>query len=225
MKQIVILAIGVIATSQAGLASLACGSGTVASYIALGSSGCTIGGDKLNNFQALTGINFSQPLDPTLITVTPGGSAFSPKLTLNLNATAQSSILEGLFTYRISGSNFTGDTITLSGTSATGNGVVTDIQNFCGGGMFGPDGVSGCTGNGGTLIALGNGSFGATFAGTPFLNVTHDFTLDPGGSGTATGGQIVDQFTGTATPEPKSLGLVGLGLLVAVYLTNKGARN
>jgi hypothetical protein len=128
-------------------------------------------------------------------------------------------LLEALFNYSISGNLYTSDSINLAGSSSSGTGAVTDIQNYCIGGSFDSTGVNNCSaGDMSSLLLLGNGSDSASFAPTPFLSVTDDFTLDNGGSGagnTASGGTITDSFVAVApVPEPGTYLLVAGGLLL-----------
>jgi hypothetical protein len=74
---------------------------------------------------------------------------------------------------------------------------VTDIQNYCAGGTFGPDGVTGCAAVTSALVTLDGiqQTDSASFAGVSLLSITDDFTLDGGLGGSASGGSFTDQFT------------------------------
>lgn len=214
MKQFLLLASAMISIVQLCFGS-ACVSGTLASYIALGTGGCSIGTNTLSGFQTLSGAAFATPIDPGMITIAP--LAGSPGFTATFDATAGAGALaEALFTYRISGGPYGGSSINLTGSFATNDGSVTDVQNFCAGGSFGPDGLSNCTGLPGTLIVLSAGNDQATFPPATFLNVTDDFTLDGGTAGSASGGSITDRFT--AVPEPLTFLLTAMGLALALGL-------
>ena len=131
--------------------------------------------------------------------------------------------LESIFTYMISGPALTSDTITLSGSEETGNGGVSDIQNYCVGGSFGRDGVTACNGAmSGTLLTLAEiqNTDDISFAGASSLSITDDFVLDSGGPGTASGGTFADQYAATSTspvPEPGAFLLTAIGLALAVF--------
>ncbi|MGA8026016.1 MAG: hypothetical protein WB992_02650 [Bryobacteraceae bacterium] len=207
-----------------GMAPLAssgpvCASGTLASYILLGSGGCTIGGNVLYDFHVDSGTAGATPIAPSSITITPFGGSYNLGLTESVGLTANAGKqLEAIFTYEISGEKYVGDSVTLSGSSETGDGGVTDIQNYCAGGKFGPGGVTGCTGNPGNLTTLDgvqNYDSSAYGAGTP-LSVTDDFDLDGGLGGSASGGTFTDGFT--AVPEPFSFLLTGIGIALAAGL-------
>lgn len=196
-----------------------CVSGTLATYIALGSSGCTIGTDSLSNFQDLSGTAGATEIAATAVTITPIGGTFSPGLSTVLHMTAPSgTILETMFTYKISGATFVGETITLTNSSETVDGAVSEVQNICEAGSFGPDGVTGCTGTPGSLLTLdGVQNQDSTTLDPPlYVNLTDDITLDGGLAGSATGGTFTDQFT--AVPEPGGFFIAGLGLIFAIAL-------
>lgn len=225
MKQKIILAVGILGIVQlVSAAHLTCMSGNLAGYIALGPMGCTIGSIVLSGFQTLPGITGSTPISPQNITITPLGGNTNPGIMLQTSITATAGqLFDTRINYRISGNSYTGDTITLANTSSSGNGAVTDIQDYCLGGAFGPNGVTGCTGKAGNLLVLGNGSNQATFPAVSSISVTHEFTLDSGGTGSASGGTVTDQFValaappGTPVPEPATYVLTGLGLALAVF--------
>src|SRR5947209_444389 len=97
-----------------GLASLArgepiCVSGTLASYVSLGSPGCALGSNVLSGFEILSGINGAIPISPSAINITPlmSGADAGLMFTFSSNASA-GSILEALVAYRISGGSYTG---------------------------------------------------------------------------------------------------------------------
>ncbi|MBV9295110.1 MAG: hypothetical protein JO145_06015 [Acidobacteriaceae bacterium] len=216
MKQLLCLAVSVVAIAPL-CAAAPCGTGSLASYIALGAGGCTIGGNTLFDFQVVSGTAGATPIAPGSITMTPFGSTYDPGLMGQTHMTASAGQqLEAIFTYRISGTYFSGDSITLGGSSETADGGVTDVQNYCAGGTFGPDGVSGCTGSTTGSLLTDDGVQNQDSASLPFksfLNVTDDFTLDGGTSGTASGGTFADRFS--SVPEPLSFLLTGMGIALA----------
>lgn len=226
MKLLLTLVATFAATAQIGWGASICAAGTLTNYIALGTGGCTIGIDTVSNFQTLSGITGSTAISLNTIQVTPSGGSTNP--TLTFSTTAQTAgLLEAIFSYRISGNSFTGSLVTLSNTTSTGDGSSTYIQNLCGNGVFGSNGVSGCTGpTQGPLVVVSSGSDSTTFAGPSFLTVADDFTLDGGPSGTASGGTFVDRFTATnasAVPEPGTIVATTLGfaLLFTLKLRSK----
>jgi hypothetical protein len=219
----VLLVLAILIPIQAAFGGPICTSGTLAGYEALGAGGCSIGAVTVASFGAVSGSAGATAIDPTVVAITPGGGTTNPELTFSVDLTATTpSLLEAIFTYAISGPAFTMDTITLSNSSETADGAVTDIQNYCIGGHFGPDGVTGCTGAvSGALLALDGiqNTDQTTILGVTQLSITDDFTLDGGTAGSATGGIFADQFTSTSTttvtPEPGGFLLTASGLALA----------
>lgn len=199
-----------------------CGSASLASYLVLGSGGCTIGSETLSNFQIVSGQAGATAIAPGSLSLGPGGGGSDVSLTFTTNQTANTgSLLEAIFTYEISGASFTSSAISLMNSSETVDGAVAEIENFCAGGSFGPDGVTGCTGTAGSLLTLDGfqNSDQSSITPTPFVNVTNDFTLDGGTAGSASGGVFTNTFTATtAIPEPCSLllSVLGVGLVAGI---------
>ncbi len=215
--------------AAAALGSAApCVNGSLASYIALGPGGCTIGSDTLFGFQTVDGIVGATVVGTTNLAIAPFGGATSFGFTATTSQTAGAgSLIESIFTYQISGNSYIGSSIALSGSSESGDGAVTDVQNYCAGAVFGPNGVTGCAGVPGTLVTLDGiqQTDLASFSGVSLLSVTDDFTLDGGLAGSAAGGSFTDQFTArasvSAVPEPFVFALTGLGLAVGMLLRRK----
>jgi hypothetical protein len=204
-----------------------CTTESLASYIALGSAGCAIGSDTFASFTIISpGTAGATTIDPSVVAVTPSGSTTDPALTFSTNLTAISGqLLEAFFNYTVAGAAFTSDTLNLSAATEAVDGAITDIQNYCFGGNFGPDGVDGCNTTNGALLGLdgAQNTDSTTIAGATTLGITDDFTIDGGppndpGSA-ATGGTFADQFTANATssptPEPGALLLTAFGLSLA----------
>ena len=199
-----------------------CTSGTLASYLSLGSSGCTIGGETLYNFSILSGQTGATELSAASISITPSGGVYTPALTFTTSQTASTNaLLESFFTYDLKGASLVSSAITLSGSSETGDGGVTEIENFCAGGTFDSTGVGGCTGTAGSLLTLdgAQNADSSVLGPVRFLNVTDDFTLSGGTIGSAAGGTFTNSFG--AVPEPASILFAGLGLALAA---GKGLR-
>lgn len=176
-----------------------CAAGTLASYAALGAGGCSIGNSVLANFSLGNPLNGAVNIPPSALKIVPAGGASNPGLIITANITATSGqTFSTLVNYTITGGSYTSDTITLSNASATGNGAVTDIQDFCRNGNFQPPTfVSQCPGGegpGSPLVVVGNGSATASFAATS-LGITHNLVIDGGVTGTASGAVIIDQFS------------------------------
>lgn len=197
-----------------------CTDGSLASYIGLGYGGCTIGANTLYDFHTVGGISGATPISTADVSLAPLGGNFDPGISASVSTAAGANTqLELLFTYQIAGTSYIGDSITLASSSETGDGAVTDIQNFCAGGTFGADGITGCTGTSRSLLTLDGiqNHDSTTFGSTSFLDVTDDLTLDGGLMGSASGATITDRFS--SVPEPISYLLAGLGLALGLGAT------
>ena len=202
-----------------------CGAGSLASYEALGATGCTIGTNLVSSFATLPGTTGGTELDPANISVSTSGGSGSPQLVFTLSE-SPSVLEEALFTYKISGNPYSQSEIDLSNASETGDGAVSDVQNLCQDGSFGPDGVTGCNPVDAFSQATIDGAINSSqtpLTALSFLSVTDDFTIDPGTSGSASAGIFTDTFTAgttaTTVPEPKSsvfFGVLALALAVAI---------
>ena len=202
MKQV-----GLILLAWLGSAHLvpaaSCVPGTLASYMALGTAGCTIGGNVLANFTQGSALNGTINIPLTGLNIFPAGGSSNPGIVVTGSVTAGAGqVFSTLLNYTIAGSSYTSDTIALSNTTATGTGAVTDIQNFCLNGNFqAPTFVAQCAagqGSGSPLVVLGNGEATATLSATS-LGITHNLIIDSGVTGTASGAVIVDQFRTTGS--------------------------
>lgn len=215
MKKFLLL-IGAFTLSASFCSATPCGAGTLASYIGLGAGGCTIDGHTLSNFQILPGSTTGTPIAAAGVLVSPLGGPADPGLTVSTNLTAPANApLELVFTYQIFGASYSASAITLSNSTESGDGGVTEIQNFCAGGAFGPDGFTGCTGVAGSLLTLDGvqQSDQSSFSDVPFVSVTNDFELDGGLAGSASGGTFTNQFVASAAvPEPATWLLAGIGI-------------
>jgi hypothetical protein len=216
-----LFAFTIVLTTMFGGSALAapmCKTDTLASYISLGATGCEIGVGTFSGFQVLPPITGALPIAPGNITITPVQSGNTLGLDVMINATAMAGELrQALLGYMLMAPSITGSMVTVSGTSTTGNGFVTDIQNYCAGGTFLPGDVTGCNGStDDALVVLNAGSQSAMFPGVSQISVVHDFTLDASSGGTATGGMVMDRFTVASTapiPEPQTYVLMSSALL------------
>ena len=227
MKGLLTIVSAVLAATGLGSAA-PCTNGSLAGYIALGAGGCTIGSNTLFGFESLSGVAGATPIGTANVAIAPfgGTTSFGFTATTSQNA-GTGTLLESIFTYKLSGNFYTGTSITLAGSSETGDGAVTGIQNYCAGGTFGPDGVTGCTAVTGALVTLDGvqQTDMASLAGVSLLSITDDFTLDGNLGGSAAGGSFTDQFTAreavSAIPEPFELVLTGLGFAMGALLRRR----
>lgn len=209
MKQFLFLTFFSVVLVQLSFAG-PCTSTNLANYISLGPAGCTFDGYTLANFQALPGTPGYTEIANSAVNITPVGGAFNPGITASVTETVAAPANDEInFAYTISGANFRSETIILSGTSETGDGGVTDIQNYCEGGTFGPGGINGCP----TLLTVDGvqNQDSVNFGLPTLLTVADDLVISGGVSGSATAGDITDQFT--TVPEPASPLITGAGLL------------
>jgi len=201
----------------------------LASYESLGSAGCTVGQTDVAGFATVSGITGATAIDPSTLVITPTAGTSDALLTFSLNLTATTPALdEAIFTYTVTGPALLSDDIALSNSSETVDGAVTDIQNYCAGGQFGSDGVTGCSGSAtGTLLTLDGiqNTDQTSLLGPHLLNVTDDFTLDGGTAGSATGGKFSDHFMfASPVPEPPASILFLAGAVLAWRCKQQFAR-
>ena len=133
----------------------------------------------------ISGITGATAINPALVEIKPSDGTDDLVLKFDVTQTADTgSVLEAIFTYAISGpAPFITDMTTLSNSSETVDGDVSETQNYCVGGQFGPDGVDGGTGlTSGTLLTLDGiqNTDQGSFAGATTLGITDDFVLDGG---------------------------------------------
>jgi hypothetical protein len=195
---------------------------SLADYLLLGSPGCELGSATLADFTLGPALPFSTPIAPSDVTVTPslipGGLALDFSLALSAIDTA---LLDIMIRYTVSGLTANRKTLSLLGGDATGNGVVTGVDDTCVGGLFGGvDPSAPCAGTALTSIVLEN-AFGPispdskTFAGSSFFDVFTEITLDGGGAGTASlDGSVRTELRDV--PEPATVLLVASGLSIAL---------
>lgn len=224
MKKLCLIVFALVALmSSPVLAAPACTTGTLSSYISLGSAGCDLGSVNFSGFQTLTPIAGALAIAPVEVMITPVQSGNMFGIDAMFDSTAMSDELrQALFGYMVMAPSITGSRISLSGTS--GDGFATYIQNYCAGGMFSPGGVSGCTGNEGALVVLNSGIDQSTFPAVTHISVVDDFTLDAFGAQSVSGGMASDRFTvganPQAVPEPQTYVLMS-SALIAIALRNR----
>ena len=220
MRSIVPL-LGLICGSIGSLAAAPlCAPGDLSMYIGLGSTGCDVGSATFSGFQTLPVITGAQAIAAGDVTISPFQSGDVVGLDVQFSETANSGqLLQALIGYTVAGPLFIGNSIAVSGSSATGGGFVTDIQNSCRGGSYLPGVVSGCTGVDVTLLVLNSGMDQRTFSAVSTIGIVHDYTLDAGATGSASGGMVSDRFSlqpSQVVPEPSTYALMASGLAAAL---------
>jgi hypothetical protein len=224
--------------SAAGLMAAPCTSGSLQSYINLGTGGCGLGTIQFTNFTIAPGITGATAINPATINVTPGsGGPFNFTLMFSVNQTANTGdLLQALLRFTATGSALTTASIALSPSSAiTGDGSITGILDVCPNAQFAGNSPSGCTTSPQSALAfLVSGDSGLfdsrSFAPSRSFDVFVDLTADGASSGTAT---LVSATVGLSdVPEPSALWLSGLGVGIVGFthlrrrsLTRKGESN
>lgn len=226
MKRFLLLSL--LSTLGAAPASAAsCVSGTLQSYVDLGSGGCAIGAVQLADFAIAPGQTFATPIDPATILVTPGGTAIVPTVTLTLVSSAGAGdLLEAFFRFSATSTDLIEAAISMSGASATGDGAVTATQDVCPDGAFQGAAPLGCPSAPLTLIAFATEldaqlAETASFAPAAFLDVFADLVVDGGPSGSASLGSATLSFG--VVPEQSVAALLTAGLAVLARMRRQRA--
>jgi hypothetical protein len=205
---LVLLAVLSPTAASAGL----CVPDSLAGYILLGGTGCTIGNALFSQFATFAPPGFATEIDADNIAVTPLDLASGPGLQFAVNATAgPGEVLQALFGYQASGMTFVGNRLSIAGTQVTPDGVVTVVENKCLGGVFDPDPTT-CTETPDALIVFDLGVDAelealVAFGGVALIGVVNDVVIDGGLGGSAELASATNQFS--AVPEPAT------GLLLA----------
>ena len=220
-RVVVLAAILAALTPASGVAApVACSPGTLSDYFA-SSDGCTGGTFLVDHFAPLAPLpTGATPISADSVRVIPvvSGLAF----TFDVAADA-GQLLEILFGYDVTSPAIGGASLAMTGASATGDGVVTAVKNYCEGGVFNPGGVDGCTGLPDALITFaidGDSDLDESlliFPTVAFLSVVDDIAVDGGLTGAASlSGSVTNQFVAAAAPnpvpEPTSALLVATGI-------------
>ena len=201
-----------------------CNMSTLATYLDLGSAGCTIGNFRFSDFGLLQQPTGSVPFSAVSVTPVAVGTT-AVGLDFGVNATANAGMLfEDLISYRITGigASLNGASLFFAGSSTTGDGAaVTVVENLCIGGLFlGADGVSGCSTPRDLIVVNAFGSadppISLAFLSAALLAVVTDIAIDGGNNGVASLGSASNRFQIGAVngvPEPAAFLLVIAGLL------------
>jgi len=186
-----------------------CVPGTLADYFVPGFS-CSIGDTLFSDFANLEIPGSATPIAPSGVMVNPLNDLNGPGFEFVVNKTAQAGeFFDVSIGYLVSNNTFSGVTLSMAGSSATGNGAVTTIEDIFYAGNLSATLI---------LFAIEGDEFTfdqLTFAPVTSIGVIKDIGIDGGPGGT---GQLVsatNQFTveaPTAIPEPATILLVAAGL-------------
>jgi hypothetical protein len=217
------------------LSAAPCTTETLADYIALGSTGCTIGSYTFYNFQltadtatggatAVTAADIEvSGLGPTGTSGATGGEApfFPTDVGVDFDtvwAVTAGQTLDDNITFDVSvgtGAANVTDAGLVQDSSVTGNGGVTVSEKGCSG-IVAP-----CTNTWG--VATNDTTFvsDSIFTATGTLSVEKDIAVS-GNGGTANLSNVADVFSTSEVPEPRALSmLLGLGLVAGFAFRKK----
>lgn len=196
-----------------------CGADSLTNYLALGS--CSIGGATFSNFSLVTPLpTGANAVSTNSVIVLPFSTTTSVGFQFLFDITSTSFQLnELLFGYLASAAGFTDATLSMPGATASGDGVVTAVQDLCIGGAFTTGSVGGCAATQEANVAFaidGDQSLSETlsFASVPLLGIVNDIAADGGLNGNASlAGGITNSFTvASQVPEPATMSLIFTGL-------------
>lgn len=201
----------------------ACTSTSFASYAGLGSAGCEIGSFRFSDFALLSSPAGSSPFASlSVLPVMVGTSAIGLDFRVDASA-GPGEFFDNLISYRVTGlgASVNGASLLIGGSSSSGDGAVTAVENLCLGGLFmGADGVSACTGTPADLIVVDAGGIAdppmsVAFLSAAALAVVTDLGVDGGTSGAGALAFAGNRFlvAPAAVPEPASVLLMAAGLL------------
>jgi hypothetical protein len=203
-----------------------CTNGSLTSYLSVGS--CSIGAATFSDFNLVTPLPTGATAIPTdQVTVMPFSTPSTVGFQFLFDVSSPSSILnELLFGYTASVQSFTAATLSMTGASATDDGVVTGVQNVCIGDAYAPGSLSGCTTpqDANIVFAIDGDQVltsAVLFAAATTLGIVNDIAVDGGLLGQAAlAGSVTNSFN--VVPEPTTGVLLASGL--AWFLRSRSRR-
>lgn len=213
---------------QSHAAVIPCTTGSLSSYMALGSAGCTIDSDyTFKDFNYLVSASvFANNITASNITVTPTSGPGGPTLTFSANWSASgvlASTYAGVlrFTGTASGlafSPFDSQQLGVAG-SASGLSTATVSETNCVGGLLQSTGVACLTGGITESLAAQitgtatSANANVAFSPASLVDVYKTISLVGAANGSASLSSFSQTFgvEATPTPEPATFGLIGAG--------------
>jgi hypothetical protein len=215
-------------------AAAPCTPGSLASYIALGATGCTIGNDTFFDFQLVSDSSTggATAIPASDITVeglgpsgTTGASAVAPFLSSDVGvdfstvwAATAGETLDDDISFSVSvggGAASITDAGLVQDSYTTGNGNVTVTEKGCSGITYPCNQIWGVDTNDTSFVA------DTIFSSTGTLSVEKDIAISAN-AGTAGVSSVADVFSTSAVPEPRSLSLfLGLALVAGFAFKKK----
>jgi hypothetical protein len=196
-----------------------CSGDRLTNYLSLGS--CSIGAATFSDFSLVTPLpTGANAVSTNAVFVLPFSTTTGVGFQFLFDVTSSAFQLnELLFGYFASAPGFTDVTLSMPGATATGDGVVTAVQDVCVGGAFTTGSLGGCPAVQDANIAFaidGDQSLSETlsFASVPLLGIVNDIAVDGGLNGIAAlAGGITNSFTvASPVPEPATVSLIATGL-------------
>jgi hypothetical protein len=234
-SRLVLFSASAMVISMFTLAAAPCTPGTLASYIALGSTGCTVGNDTFFNFQL---INDNASGGATMVTAADiNVQGMGPAGTMG--ASSQNSFLPqdigvdfDTALWAVTAGQSQDDDISFDVSVGTGavditdagvdqisntvpNGTASVTEKGCSGLVFPCASTWGVDTNDSTFVS------DTIFSATGTLSVEKDIAL-VGGTGSAGLSNVADVFSTSEVPEPRALSfLLGLGLVAGFVFRKK----
>ena len=189
---------------------------SLASYIGLGSTGCQIGTSTFFDFSSGPSFFGGVAINPSTISVIPVLTGLGFDFVLVPIAAGPGEVHGVAIGYSVSGFQFIQAQLSMTGSTATGDGVVTVIEDLCLEGTFVTN-PGNCSNPPPVSLVIAQDSLGPTGPdvtllppGTSFFDVFTDITIDGGLIGTASVTTVRNQF---AVPEPSTFLLLSSGLV------------
>jgi hypothetical protein len=212
---------GILVILPSTASAVPCSTGTLADYIALGSSGCDVDSVLFSDFTPLDVPAAAIQISPDDVTVNPLNALYGPGLEFVVDQIAGAGeFFDIRIGYLVSNGLFNGITLSMTGSSAVDDAAVTTIEDIWLGAPFDPFGFGDST-----LIVFEIEGDSDTFEQDIFSPVTSigvikDIGVDGGLFGQGSLYSASNQFSVEvqAAPEPSTSLLVSIGFGCAALL-------